>query len=247
MSAPPWVQTRTGVAFHLLAPREEDVNLADIVHGLSRIARFSGATVGDHAYTVAQHSVLCADLIRLWGGDAALEREALLHDAAEAYYGDATSPVQSAVRDMHRITLCAFAAEETARWLATERTAESLAVENAVCAAIERLVARLENKDPLRELKRQVDPVVRRALGLAAEEPKLVRRADRVALAIERKFLMVSCPREWELPELADTRWTELVPLSVELAEWHFKKRLDDVTRAVEAARVVEQLEASGA
>lgn len=199
----PWVQTRTGVAFDLLAPRAEDVVVADIVHGLSRIARFSGATVGSTGYSVAQHSLLCADLIRVWGGDAQLEREALLHDAGEAYYGDITSPVQAAVRAMYR-----------------ELIADAVVGLGDATGAL----------DPLRELKRRVDPVVRSALGLAAEEPPLVRRADLVALAIERKLLMVACERDWQLPELADTRWTALSPWTAEYAEGQFFERFRQLT-----------------
>lgn len=160
-----WVQTHTGIPFDLLSPRAEDVDIDDILHGLSRVARYSGATRGDYAYTVAQHSLLVADLVASWGAPPVLVREALLHDAAEAYYGDITAPVQAAIRV---------------------------------------LAGKLyKSTSPLDDLKESVDAVVRKALGLPAEESPLVRRADLVALAIERRDLMAPCVRDWALPEFA--------------------------------------------
>lgn len=178
-----WVQTHTGIAFDLLNPRAEDVNIDDILHALSRIPRFSGATRGDYGYTVAQHSLLVADLVASWGAPPELVREALLHDASEAYYGDITAPVQRALRVVFRDTvddLAPASHPSPLEWAA-----------NAI--------------DPLVTLKRSVDAAVRSALGLPAEESPLVRRADLVALAIERRDLMAPCVRDWQLPEFAPT------------------------------------------
>lgn len=183
MTAASWIQTRHGVAFDLLDPRADNVRTEDVAHHLSRLARFTGATTGDVGYSVAQHSVLVADLLELWGADARLQREGLLHDAGEAYYGDWTSP---AVR-----ALCELGAG-----------------------------------DALAELRRRIDVQVRAALGLDPVEPAIVKRADLVALAIERKLLMVACERAWELPELADTRWTALYPQVAVNAEAAFLERL---------------------
>lgn len=83
----PWIQTASGRAFSLTAPRPEDILIEDIAHALSHLCRFTGHTA--QLYTVAQHSVLasCAapPEFALWG---------LLHDAAEAYLGDVSSPLK---------------------------------------------------------------------------------------------------------------------------------------------------------
>jgi 5'-deoxynucleotidase YfbR-like HD superfamily hydrolase len=190
----PWVQTFSGVAFDLLTPRVEDVQINDIAISLSRLARYAGHTRGTAingcGYSVAQHSVLVADLLRTWGADAKLQREGLLHDAAEAYYGDITSPVQ-------------------------------------------RALIRLGGGDALVALKERVDAAVRRALMLTLDEPPLVRRADLVALAIERRWLMAPCERDWNLPELADTRWSGIEVLDASNCYRAFLARLNELDASI--------------
>lgn len=232
-----WCQTNSGIAFELLSPSVEMVHIEDIAHHLSRIARYSGATIGITGYSVAQHSVLCADLIRTWGGDAALQREALLHDAGEAYYGDITHPVQVAMRE-HYQRVIAWAAEQVGVSFAASATTGTdtgiaQVVEHAVEAALEEMLKLLAPLDPLHELKATVDPVVRSALGLAPAEPALVKRADMVALAIEKKLVMAPCSRRWELPELADTRWTALSPLPASGACEQFERRLEEIDQEI--------------
>lgn len=183
-----WVQTTSGVAFDLLKPRASDVRIEDIAEHLAKIGRYSGATLGPVAYTVAQHSVLVSQILETWGYDYVIQREGLLHDAPEAYYGDTTAPVQAAVQALF---------EAAAR--------DAIAPSDPALAA---LLAR----SPLRSLQARVDAVVREALGLAAVEPAIVKRADLVALAIERRCLMAPCERDWKLPEAADTRWSRLSP-----------------------------------
>lgn len=85
-----WFLTYTGKQFWPLDPRPEDVCIRDIAHHLSLICRFNGAC-RTH-YSVAQHSVLVADLI-----PAPLKLHGLLHDATEAYVGDMVRPLK---RDM---------------------------------------------------------------------------------------------------------------------------------------------------
>lgn len=220
----PWMQTLSGVPFDLLAPRAEDVLPDEIAVSLSRIARYLGHTrVSDSCgYSVAQHSVLCADLIRTWGGDAALEREALLHDAAEAYYGDVTSPVQRALRDIYRETVAVCLDHCMRRW---EGTPEGVTAH----LALQGFADMLAPLDPFRELKARIDPVVRQALGLPAQEHPLVKRADLVALAIERKLLMAPCARDWKLPELADIRWEIINVQHPERAASVFLDRLSEL------------------
>lgn len=82
-----WIATYSGRPFFPMAPRVEDVRIADIAHALSNLCRFAGHT--RQFYSVAQHSVLvsrfCAPADAKWG---------LLHDASEAYLCDIVSPVK---------------------------------------------------------------------------------------------------------------------------------------------------------
>jgi hypothetical protein len=85
------VLTRGGRYFDLLDPRSDDVSITDIAHSLAHQCRFNGHT-RDY-YSVAQHCVLCSQLVAETHPELALE--ALLHDAAEAYLGDIASPLKS--------------------------------------------------------------------------------------------------------------------------------------------------------
>jgi hypothetical protein len=95
----PWAQTVSGGAVDLLAPQPEQIYLSDIAISLSRIPRFNGHTT-DRVWSVAEHSLLVADLVSATAPDAppALLLAALLHDAHEAYLGDRISPVKAAIR-----------------------------------------------------------------------------------------------------------------------------------------------------
>lgn len=86
-----WIQTFSGIAWNLEAPRADDVRLVDIAHALARICRFTGHTRGDRIYSVAQHSVLVATYVELQHPELYLA--ALLHDAHEAYLGDISRPL----------------------------------------------------------------------------------------------------------------------------------------------------------
>lgn len=78
----------TGRRFYPLDPRPEDVTIEDIAHALSNVCRWGGRV--REFYSVAQHSVHVAQIVERARPDLALH--ALLHDAAEAYVGDAPTP-----------------------------------------------------------------------------------------------------------------------------------------------------------
>lgn len=84
-----WIETYTGRRFYPMDPRPEDICIMDIAHALSLICRFNGHT--KHHYSVAQHSVLCAELLIPEHG-ALTALHALMHDAAEAYVCDIPRP-----------------------------------------------------------------------------------------------------------------------------------------------------------
>lgn len=79
--------TYTGIRFNLLDPTPDMIDIRDIAHALSQICRFGGHT--NTFCSVATHSLYCA-----LTAPAEIKLEALLHDAAEAYIGDMTSPLK---------------------------------------------------------------------------------------------------------------------------------------------------------
>lgn len=82
-----WMQTFTGHRFWPLDARPEEVYIADIAHGLANTCRFGGHS--QQFYSVAQHSVLVSRIVPV-----AIQFDALLHDAAEAYLGDVPRPLK---------------------------------------------------------------------------------------------------------------------------------------------------------
>ena len=76
-----------------------DIEIEDIAHGLARVARWNGQTVGQHAFSVAQHSVVVEEIVAHLQPDIAPKWRlaALLHDASEYVIGDMISPFKSAL------------------------------------------------------------------------------------------------------------------------------------------------------
>ncbi len=89
----------SGRRLDLLNPSPFDIEIEDIAHGLARVARWNGQTVGDHAFSVAQHSVVVEDVCaHLEPALAPTWRlAALLHDAPEYVIGDMISPFKAAL------------------------------------------------------------------------------------------------------------------------------------------------------
>lgn len=94
-----WQRMLSGRRLDLLDPSPFDIEIGDIAHGLARVARWNGQTIGDHAFSVAQHSLLVEDIFSQLADAPAPERQltALLHDAAEYVIGDMISPFKAAV------------------------------------------------------------------------------------------------------------------------------------------------------
>lgn len=94
-----WQRMLSGRRLDLLDPSPLDIEIEDIAHGLARVARWNGQTKGEHAFSVAQHSVLVEGLLaEVWPEAAAADRlGALLHDAPEYVIGDMISPFKNAL------------------------------------------------------------------------------------------------------------------------------------------------------
>ena len=89
----------SGRRLDLLDPSPLDIEIEDIAHGLAFQARWNGQTIGDFAYSVAEHSLLVEELFTLINPalDVKWRLAALLHDAPEFVIGDMISPVKAAV------------------------------------------------------------------------------------------------------------------------------------------------------
>jgi 5'-deoxynucleotidase YfbR-like HD superfamily hydrolase len=89
----------SGRRLDLLDPSPDDIEIGDIAHGLSRVARWNGQTTGPHAFSVAQHSLLVEAIVGTLHPDLARRWRlaALLHDAPEYVIGDLISPFKAAL------------------------------------------------------------------------------------------------------------------------------------------------------
>jgi 5'-deoxynucleotidase YfbR-like HD superfamily hydrolase len=94
-----WQRMLSGRRLDLLDPSPADIEIEDIAHGLARVARWNGQTVGDHAFSVAQHTLLVEDIAGAVEPDFGRpwRLAALLHDAPEYVIGDLISPFKAAI------------------------------------------------------------------------------------------------------------------------------------------------------
>ena len=94
-----WQRMLSGRRLDLLNPAPADIEIEDIAHGLARVARWNGQTVGAHALSVAQHALIVEDIAVSRNGDWPTQWRlaALLHDAPEYVVGDLISPFKTAI------------------------------------------------------------------------------------------------------------------------------------------------------
>ena len=108
----------SGRRLDLLDPSPFDVEIEDIAQGLARVARWNGQTKGDHAFSVAEHSViverLCVQLEPDWAYKWRLA--ALLHDAPEYVVGDMISPFKAVLGVDYKAVETRLAAAVHARY-----------------------------------------------------------------------------------------------------------------------------------
>jgi len=158
------ILTYTGKMFDVLAPDPASVDPVDIAHALSNLCRFTGHT--RHFYSVAQHSVLVANLL-----PRELRFAGLMHDAHEAYIQDFATPLKNVLPGY-------------------------------------------------REMEGPVWAAVAARFGLPEELPVEVKRADLVALAMEKRDLMPQHPEEWPALHGIIPLPGPVLPLAPELARW---------------------------
>jgi 5'-deoxynucleotidase YfbR-like HD superfamily hydrolase len=94
-----WQRMLSGRRLDLLDPSPLDIEIADIAHGLARVARWNGQTRGAHIFSVAQHTLLVEAVMREHTPrvDIRVRLAALLHDAPEYVIGDMISPFKAMI------------------------------------------------------------------------------------------------------------------------------------------------------
>ncbi len=99
-----WQRMLSGRRLNLIEPSPLDIEISDIALGLSRNSRWNGQTIGPHAWSVAQHSVVVVDIMRSFrpAPPPALLLAGLLHDASEYVTHDMITPLKAVVGDVFK-------------------------------------------------------------------------------------------------------------------------------------------------
>src|SRR3984893_3687828 len=99
-----WQRMLSGRRLNLIDPSPLDIEIADIAHGLARVARWNGQTSGAHIFSVAQHTLLVEAVMREQTPrvDVSLRVAALLHDAPEYVIGDMISPFKAVLGEDYK-------------------------------------------------------------------------------------------------------------------------------------------------
>ncbi len=168
-----WQRMLSGRRLDLLDPSALDIEIADIAHGLARVARWNGQTEGAHSFSVAQHSLLVECLA---ARRARLDRPhrlaVLLHDAPEYVIGDMISPFKAVIGDAYKLVEARLLAAIHLRFGLTAMLPADLA---ALIKAADRSAAYLE--------------ATHLAGFSAAEARRFFGPAPQCSAAIEREYL----------------------------------------------------------
>jgi 5'-deoxynucleotidase YfbR-like HD superfamily hydrolase len=99
-----WQRMLSGRRLNLIDPSALDIEIADIAHGLARVARWNGQKNGQHIFLVAQHTLLVEAVMREQTPriDATWRLAALLHDAPEYVIGDMISPFKAVLGEDYK-------------------------------------------------------------------------------------------------------------------------------------------------
>lgn len=90
----PYLRRPNGSKVYLLNPRPEQWEPADVAHHLAGINRYTGGS----RFSVAQHCVVAARMAEKYYPDhGLLPAKMLIHDVAEAVYGDVSAPLKAAI------------------------------------------------------------------------------------------------------------------------------------------------------
>lgn len=96
-----YITTYSGIHFTPLEPKAEEILIEDIAHAQSLMTRANGHF--PEFYSVAQHSIACAEEAMARGCDNRIVLACLIHDASEAYLSDVTRPVKTVLKEYKNI------------------------------------------------------------------------------------------------------------------------------------------------
>ena len=163
----------SGRRLDLLDPSPLDVEIADIAHGLARVARWNGQTEGAHIFSVAQHSLLVEAIARQRARlDRASRLGVLLHDAPEYVIGDMISPFKAVIGDAYKAVEARLLAAVHLRFGLPVKLPDDLV---ALVKAADRAAAYLE--------------ATRLAGFSASEAQRFFGRPPKFSVAVERDYL----------------------------------------------------------
>jgi len=99
---PDCIRTNSGIYVNIRNPLLDMIDINDIAHSLASNSRWGGHLDFDKKISIAQHSVLCCQMI-----DADYTEEikiqALMHDSPEAYLLDMPKPIKELLPDYQLI------------------------------------------------------------------------------------------------------------------------------------------------
>jgi len=78
--------------FYLYGTDPDEIQIVDIANSVSKQCRWVGHLAEDKWFSTAEHMVTVAEIVRHLGGALRQQRQALLHDAPEAYLSDIAAP-----------------------------------------------------------------------------------------------------------------------------------------------------------
>jgi len=88
----------SGRRLHLLDPSSIDLEISDLLIGISRVNRWCGQTLGEVGFNVAHHCCVVERVLveMVWpAAPLGARRWALAHDLPEGVYGDMVTPVKA--------------------------------------------------------------------------------------------------------------------------------------------------------
>ncbi len=176
-----FIQTLSGKKFDYQAATVAAIDIKDIAVSLSNICRFCGHL--PEFYSVAQHSVLCSQIV-----PPEFALEALLNDGTEAYCQDIPAPLKALLPDYQRV-------------------------------------------------EAHVDGLIRFKFGLPAIQSSIVKYADLVMLATERRDLEIDDGTHWPMLDgIPSSDLLQIIPLRPGQAYGLFMNRYHELMEAQQCA-----------
>ena len=96
-----YITTFLGEEITPLNPDMNQIHIEDIAHSLSLLCRANGHF--DYFFSIAQHSINCANEAKARKYSSRIQLASLLHDASEAYISDITRPVKKHLSEYRQI------------------------------------------------------------------------------------------------------------------------------------------------